>query len=153
MFIYDVKVVQIIQNREPSLRETSPDGIEIDQCNKDCPVNNPTKCNPECPDFDRCDNDGPEADKTNCKEDFMCEDPCDSRFGKFDPDLEDCKVETKCQVMLSSINTTTCQISEEFQAMTCGECPDDDIGIEELTDACRNPAANLIDCMVTIGLM
>ena len=37
--------------------------------------------------------------------------------------------------------------------MTCGECPDDDIDIEELTDACRNPAANLIDCMVTIGSM
>merc|ERR1712074_195814 len=140
------RVVQIIQNREPSLRETNPDEIEIDQCNKDCPVNNSTKCNPECPDVDRCDNDCPEADKTNCKENFMCEDPCDSRFGKFDPDLEDCKVETKCQVMLSSINTTTCQISEEFQAMTCGECPDDDIDIEELTDACRNPTANLIDC-------
>ena len=30
LFIYDVKVVQIIQNREPSLRETNPDEIEID---------------------------------------------------------------------------------------------------------------------------
>ena len=83
----------------------------------------------------------------------MCEDPCDSRCGNFDPDLEDCKVETKCQVMLSSINTTTCQISEKFQAMTCGECPDDDIDIEELTDACRNPSADSIDCLPTIGLM
>ena len=24
---------------------------DVDQCNKDCPVSNPTKCNPECPDF------------------------------------------------------------------------------------------------------
>ena len=41
------------------------DEIEIDQCNKDCPVNNPTKCNPEGLGFDRCDNDCPEADKEN----------------------------------------------------------------------------------------
>ena len=36
---------------------------------------------------------------------------------------------------------------------TYGECPDDDIDIEELTDACRNPSADSIDCLPTIGLM
>jgi len=136
-----------------NFNECNENCASFDPCNKDCPVNNPTKCNPGCPDFDRCDDDCTEADKTGCETDFMCEDPCDSRCENFDPDLEDCKVESKCQVMLSSINTTACQISEEFQAMTCGECPDADIDIEELTDACRNPSADLIDCMATIGSM
>ena len=33
------------------------------------------------------------------------------------------------------------------------ECPDADIDIEELTDACRKPSEDWIDCMATIGSM
>jgi len=119
-----------------------------DPCDDDCPGND-SKCTEGCDNFNPCDDDCTEADKSDC-DDRVDPDPCVE-----DPTSAECQTEKppKCKVMLSSINTTACQISEEFQAMTCGDCPDADIDIEELTDACRKPSADLIDCMATIGSM
>jgi len=154
--------------------EVCPD---FDKCDQDCPDFD--KCDQDCPDFDKCDTDCPNFDKCDedCPDFDQCDDDCDQNDSKctegcdnFDPDdptcgrgPDDCRIDPtlpqcqpptpKCKVMLSSINTTACQISEEFQAMTCGDCPDADIDIEELTEACRKPSADLIDCMATIGSM
>jgi len=135
----------------PSFDECDEDCPSFDPCNSNCEVNNPTKCKEGCPDFDACDEECTDADKTDCPDPNRMMDPCDPDSDNFDPTLEQCALPPKCQVMLSSIDTTACQINEEFQAMTCGDCPDADIDIEELTDACRNPSNDLIDCMATIG--
>lgn len=83
-----------------------------------------------------------------------CDDPCDPACSNFD--LEDlaCIIDPLppvCEAMITGINTTLCKVSEEYQALTCGECPDVEIDIKDKTEACRNPSPDLIDCMASIG--
>merc|ERR1719187_2375204 len=86
-------------------------------------------CREECINFD--------PNRSDCN-DTMCMDPCREGCVNFDLGHPDCKNMT-CTTTLIGINSTTCEINEEYQAITCGECPDTEIEIEDLTKRCRSP--------------
>lgn len=99
-----------------------------------------------------------------------CLDPCDEACENFDPEDPSCnpdeepedpeepeepevpeEPEPLCVAMLSGINTTLCEVSEEYEAMTCGECLDVETEIQVLTESCKTQSADLIDCVARIG--
>jgi len=63
------------------------------------------------------------------------------------------ETEPLCVAMLSGINTTLCEVSEEYEAMTCGECLDVEAEIQILTESCKTASDDLIDCVARIGYL
>lgn len=104
-------------------------------------------CNAECENFD------PE-DPTCGPVVIPCDNPCNSTCSNFNPEDPLCDIDPEkpvCQAMLVGINTTLCEVNEEYQALTCGECPQVAMDIEDMTEACRSPSPDLIDCMAKVG--
>merc|ERR1712098_523318 len=85
---------------------------------------------PECA-VDKCDESNPSFMPNHPECEVECAVvSCNGSSLNFMPNHPDCVFKgeeeeeaTKCEVKLTEISTTQCEIKEEYQAKTCGDCP------------------------------
>jgi len=137
--------------KNPNFVPDNPDCI-TDDCNEASPnfvPDNPACiCNEDLPTFEP---DNPICDPCNENSpDFL---PNNPNCGPSLDDSQSTQSDPNCKSLLTGINTSKCLVTEEYQAMTCGDCPDVDIDIAALIEVCRTPSSDLFECMANIGSM
>merc|ERR1719242_1079907 len=160
----DMEPVDEMEPEDPCITNPDDPSCITDQCDENHPefdINNPVcivdppvdPCiaNPDDPGCitDQCDENHPKFDINNPA--CIVDPPVDIIVPVEPKDPVPPVVTPECKIMLTGTTANYCQIVEEYQAITCGECLSVNKDITEMSEACKKPSADLLRCEAKFG--